>query len=334
MGRFEDEYGGAGIRWALAISLVANALTLWGLFAVPHVPVWIICPVTALGLFCSAMVYLRFVLTRCKELAERQRAAEQTQALIAATTPKPDPIRILLAEDGEDNQLLISTFLRQAGWEVAVAANGREAVRLALWQNFDLVLMDMQMPEMDGYQATSELRKTGFTKPIVALTADTAPTTRQQSLDAGCTEYLTKPIDRRELLASCRRFLEQRIANAQAADNQPDTLRSTLAGDPRIARVLAGFVSRLPQRVKQLADCITNDDVAGLKEAVHNLKGAGAGYGFESLSESAARVEHALRTNAGLEAVRQQVDELIQLIQRVEGYQEPAKNASPELVPA
>jgi CheY-like chemotaxis protein/HPt (histidine-containing phosphotransfer) domain-containing protein len=214
---------------------------------------------------------------------------------------------------------------------VAVAANGAEAVRLASWQAFDLVLMDVQMPEMDGYQATRELRRAGYARPIVALTADTRPETRQACLDAGCTEFLTKPVERKRLLAACRRFISA-DPDLGAAEGAP--LRSVLAGDPRIARVLDGFISRLPQRVKQFEECVASGDVAGLKHAVHNLKGAGAGYGFEPLSESATRVEEALRTHKSLEAVRGQIDELIGLIRRVEGYGEPRKTTSPQLVPA
>jgi PleD family two-component response regulator len=79
--------------------------------------------------------------------------------------------RILLAEDGVDNQLLISLQLREAGAEVVIAENGRIAVELARSQSFDLIFMDMQMPEMDGYSATSRLRELGCKLPIVALTA-------------------------------------------------------------------------------------------------------------------------------------------------------------------
>jgi CheY-like chemotaxis protein len=119
--------------------------------------------------------------------------------------------RVLLVEDGPDNQRLISHLLRRAGLEVEIAANGRIAVdRLtatADGDQFGLVLMDMQMPELDGYEATRSLRAAGLRTPIVALTAHATVHDRQACLDAGCDDYLTKPIDRRRLDAALRQWL-------------------------------------------------------------------------------------------------------------------------------
>jgi CheY-like chemotaxis protein len=115
------------------------------------------------------------------------------------------PSRVLLAEDSHDNQRLIAHVLRKAGAEVVLAENGQQAVELALAareeaEPFDVILMDMQMPMMDGYEATKKLRDAGYAGPIIALTAHAMKEDRQKCLDAGCSDYLTKPIDRHLLV--------------------------------------------------------------------------------------------------------------------------------------
>jgi CheY-like chemotaxis protein len=119
--------------------------------------------------------------------------------------------RILLAEDGPDNQILITHLLRNAGAEVSVADNGRIALDLALAADrsgraFDVILMDIQMPVMDGFEATRRLRDAGYRGPIVALTAHAMTSDRQKCLEAGCDDYTTKPIQRAALLACLAKY--------------------------------------------------------------------------------------------------------------------------------
>jgi CheY-like chemotaxis protein len=116
-----------------------------------------------------------------------------------------DKVRILLADDARDNRKIVSWHLRRAGAEVETAENGRIAMEMALaaeaaGPGYDIVLMDMQMPEMDGFTATRKLREKGFPRPIVALTAHAMTGDREQCLAAGCDDYATKPIDPHELV--------------------------------------------------------------------------------------------------------------------------------------
>ncbi len=126
---------------------------------------------------------------------------------------QPDSLlgHILLAEDGVDNQKLISRILRKAGLRVDVVENGQQAIdHLDCGHPYDLVLMDMQMPVMDGYAATRELRKRGIDIPVVALTAHAMAGAKEDCLAAGCCAYATKPIDREKLFVIIRRILESR----------------------------------------------------------------------------------------------------------------------------
>ena len=122
--------------------------------------------------------------------------------------------RILLAEDGKDNQRIISLLLRKMGATVTIAENGSEAIRMieqAEMENqpFELVLMDMHMPVLDGYAATRRLRQAGFRLPIIALTASVMPEDRNKCLSAGCDDYATKPIQREKFFETLNKYLHK-----------------------------------------------------------------------------------------------------------------------------
>ncbi len=109
-------------------------------------------------------------------------------------------IKVLVAEDSLDNQLLITRILKRAGASVDLAENGADAIKQALGSDYDLVLMDMQMPVLDGFDATTELRRRGYKRPIIALTAHAMREEREKSLRAGCDDHLTKPVNFKHLV--------------------------------------------------------------------------------------------------------------------------------------
>ncbi|MFT3686180.1 MAG: ATP-binding protein [Phycisphaerales bacterium] len=141
-------------------------------------------------------------------------------------TPNDAPVclsgRVLLAEDGPDNQRLLSLLLTRAGAEVVIAENGRAAIEtveaaVALGRPFGLILMDMQMPEVDGYTAAARLRSQGVQTPIVALTAHAMNDDRKRCIAAGCDDYASKPIERRKLLTLCHHWLTAAPHQVKAA---------------------------------------------------------------------------------------------------------------------
>ncbi len=151
-----------------------------------------------------------------KEDIEAQDAASSSEAL--ASCPL-DGCRILLAEDGLDNQKLLTHFLTKAGATVQIANNGFEAViaveeGIVRDEPFDLVIMDTQMPEMDGHSATRELRGSGNAVPILALTAHATQEAREAFFAAGCDGFATKPIDRRKLIEACVKLVGMRSRRA------------------------------------------------------------------------------------------------------------------------
>jgi len=157
------------------------------------------------------------------EWLSREQARSRFAGEVGGLSHRPDPLsavksrdpaplrglRVLLVEDGPDNQRLFVRILRTAGGEVSVAENGAEALDLALeavdrGRPYDVIVMDMQMPVMDGYVATRRLREAGYTAPILALTAHAMVSERERCLEVGCDDFETKPIDRRRLLTKLK----------------------------------------------------------------------------------------------------------------------------------
>lgn len=123
-------------------------------------------------------------------------------------TKKPHTcdLRVLLVEDAVENQIIVSHFLKNVGCKIDIAKNGLLGVEMAQNNDYDIVLMDIQMPEIDGYEATKRLRQNGYAKPIIALTAHALNEERDHALNSGFTDYLTKPILRESLIATLKKY--------------------------------------------------------------------------------------------------------------------------------
>ena len=230
--------------------------------------------------------------------------------------------RILLAEDSDDNRRLLAHLLQAAGAEVVAVSNGLLACEQALADDahFDLILMDMQMPQMDGYTATRRLRVNGYTAPIVALTANTSADDRDKCRHCGCTDYLSKPVPRHVLLEMTARYLSIEAAGADP-DPPPDEQL-----DEAVQAFLGTYVASLPERVTRMLELLRRRDLDELARQLHTLKGSSGLYGFEDISEQAEAAEQALQIGDELDAAAARVEELVDMIRQVRGY-DPAHEA-------
>jgi len=255
--------------------------------------------------------------------------------------------RILLVEDGRDNQRLLRMQLGDAGAAVVSAENGQIAVDLATTQPFDLILMDMQMPVMDGYTATIELRRRGVKIPIIALTAYAMAEDRDKCLASGCSDYLTKPVDEEKLLTTVNHGLGNdalRMPNQNAepaiGGSPPSTcatagtnrIKSSLTGNPLMMKIILEFVDGLPGEVHKMIDLMERNDLAALQQVVHQLVGASSGYGFAPISEPATRAEASIKAGKAPESIKAEINSLIEVIHRIDGYDEAKTPTAAEVM--
>lgn len=138
----------------------------------------------------------------------------EAQTGVTGAPPATHVAHVLVAEDNPANQMLVELLLRRVGLDCTVVADGRAAVEAALRETFDLIIMDIQMPLLNGYEATRELRRRGYDKPIIAITAHAMVGDAEKCMDAGCNEYISKPVKRELLYETLGRYLSIKQPNA------------------------------------------------------------------------------------------------------------------------
>jgi CheY-like chemotaxis protein/HPt (histidine-containing phosphotransfer) domain-containing protein len=228
--------------------------------------------------------------------------------------------RVLVAEDNATNQLVAVGVLQKLGIAADVAANGAEAIRALETRPYDLVLMDVHMPEMDGYEATRgirgpESRVLDHGIPIVAMTANAMRGDRERCLEAGMDDYLSKPVSPQELEQSLRRNLRRKDLGPSAAtngtardgpsavsDESPPPvfdkagLMQRLTDDENLAgSVVRVYLAEAPSQIRGLSDGLDAGDGAGVVRHSHNIKGASANVGAEAVRRLASKMEESAR---------------------------------------
>jgi len=218
--------------------------------------------------------------------------------------------RVLLAEDGPDNRRLIGAFLSRLGLDFVAVEDGEQAVREALEGAYDLILMDVQMPVLDGVGATQALRAAGFGRPIVALTANVMAEDVQRYLEVGCTRCVGKPIDFSLLSACLAELLGQRVA-PDVPDTPPEEFDA-------YADIRRAFESTLPERLASLQALIAAGQWEEVKSLAHMLKGSAGSFGYPRVTELSRALEQTLgdRERAGALMLRLlNLEEVLRLTQ-------------------
>jgi signal transduction histidine kinase/DNA-binding response OmpR family regulator len=219
---------------------------------------------------------------------------------------------ILMVDDVEDNRKLVENYLLKEGrYKAVFAKNGVEAIAAFKNQTVSLILMDMEMPVMDGYTAVRIIRKLeGFPPlPIIAMTSHEGPEEIKKCKDMGCTDYIQKPMKDTELLAVIHKYLDEETVTGGAAEQQGDIV---VYVDPDLADLIPGYLENRRRDVQEIGRFLFEDDLQEILRLGHSMKGSGGGYGFEGITMIGGEIEEAAR--------RGDKDIVLALKERLAGY--------------
>jgi PAS domain S-box-containing protein len=232
------------------------------------------------------------------------------------------PLRILLVEDFSDNRRMIELYLKKSPHRLDMAANGRMAVDMFIRAPYDLVLMDVQMPVMDGYTATKVIREWERKQhrppaPILALTANALKGEGQKSLAAGCTAHLVKPIRKAQLLQAIAQYTGTRDSNGVPPPEAAVQERFVLEVSTELEALMPKFFANRRRDAGEILDALARGDFDRIRAIGHGVKGAGGTYGSTVISDLGARIEEAAIQQQA-DAIDADVRSLIDYLDRVE----------------
>ena len=227
--------------------------------------------------------------------------------------------KILIADDAKDNQKILLYTLKNTGLDITFSDNGEEALKAGISEKFDLILMDMQMPVMDGYTATQELRKNGSTVPIIAFTASTMVQDIIKCIDAGCNSHISKPFHKEELFRILSTYLKDPIyptciQNDSLITNSQAIISEKFNEDKGMIDLIIDFVDSMIEVIQDLKDnkynsLVTPNEFKALTNISHSLAGSSGLYGYSEISQICIRLENASK-NSELAECRNLIDKL------------------------
>ena len=220
---------------------------------------------------------------------------------------------ILVADDNASNRIIIRQWLTMAGIHVELVGTGREACSAIADSDPDLVFMDVRMPGMDGIEATQQLRRSGFSKPIIGLSAASSRADQKACLSAGMSDFLAKPIDVDELWGCLTRWLKpcgvvESAANPATGSSENSVEARFLGNTVTLQRAHEAFVACHRDDARKLRNMLSEGDYTGMTNLVHALKGSAATLGLNALTELALALERKIQVNTGPQELQQLID--------------------------
>ena len=212
---------------------------------------------------------------------------------------------VLYADDNADNRRLVSYLVRQTGANIVTVENGEQAVGEALGNEFDLVLMDMQMPEMDGIEATQLLIDTGFSQPIIMMTANVDKGSIERSQKSGATGHFGKPIDTPKFYDLLSKHLSSGPSSTKSINDLDD-----------FESLVIEFKKELPRKIEQLQLAYQEHNWSIIQDITHQIKGSAGSYGYENITTIAVTLEKAIQSGNG-QHIEQQLNMIIDQVNQI-----------------
>ncbi|WP_051260981.1 hybrid sensor histidine kinase/response regulator [Desulfovibrio inopinatus] len=322
------KYGGTGLGLAISKSLVE---LMGG-------AIWIEDNPSGGAIFCFTALMREAAshTTTVSETQESEDIAVSTQEHVLPFSAKgvqPSPASsgtasLLLAEDNVANQAIIVHFLDDIELDIDIANNGEEAVSQFKQKHYNIVIMDVEMPIMDGFEATTAIRDfeaahNRTATPIIALTAHIDKEYRKHCLAAGCTDYLTKPLRKNMLVGMLRSYVKVSLKVEEAVAETLDTTVSSedvsysISLNHRLERLIPLFIETVESDLNEMQRVYETHDAATLKRLAHKIKGAALSYGFEFIGQQCIEIEAACTAN-NLEKVGDRITAMQQFLERAE----------------
>ncbi len=246
--------------------------------------------------------------------------------------------KILVAEDHAVNQVLFKTILENIGHKVDIANNGLEAVEAVKQNSYDIIFMDVQMPEMNGYEATVEIRKSGIKTPVVAVTASAIKGEREKCLSVGMTDFLTKPFKKIDLIPVLDKWLSgpDELDNSSTASETPDSISNNeifdfnhaveifMGKENVVLNLLVGFIAKVEGQLENMYQSLKNGDFDALRQDAHSIKGGSSNLYIKRLSSAANDLETAaldknIQCTELIDRVKKEFDDFLKVKKKITG---------------
>jgi len=226
-------------------------------------------------------------------------------------------------DDSEDNRRLVQSYLMDAPYELEAVKDGESAIQQFILKRWDMVLMDMQMPEMDGYTAIGEIRKWEAENhveltPIIIMVDREVEEDIKKGAEAGCSGHLSRPIRKAKLLETIKKYCHVRESLDTTQNNpSPKGKQIIVSVDRDLEDLIPGFIKNRIKDIETIKKDLEIRDYESIRILGHSMKGAGGGYGFNAISDIGRVLEQAAK-DLNTEAIQKEIAALADYLERVE----------------